>query len=249
MYTENLLLKISKDLDKNLIKQLIKSNLIGSYLRDLILKDDLSKITVDPNESNEAFKSFLMKNNLNDINDLDDFRKRKDWSQERMENIILRPLKIKSLAENKFSDKAHDHFLKRKNDLDMIVYSIIRMKEKQLALELFLRIDSEEEDFHSLAKKYSEGTEKLTKGIIGPIYTNQANQGLMNKLKSSKSCELIEPFQLDKWWILMRLETLVQVEYTSTIKLQMCAELLDEYLSDEIEKCTIELKKHFLEAI
>jgi len=247
MYTENLLLKISKDLDKNLIKQLIKSNLIGSYLRDLILKDDLSKITVDPNESNEAFKSFLMKNNLNDINDLDDFRKRKDWSQERMENIILRPLKIKSLAENKFSDKAHDHFLKRKNDLDMIVYSIIRMKEKQLALELFLRIDSEEEDFHSLAKKYSEGTEKLTKGIIGPIYTNQANQVLMKKLKSSKSGDLIEPFQLENWWIIMRLETFIPVEFTSTIKLQMCAELLDEYLSNKIEKCILEIKKHILE--
>ena len=166
-----------------------------------------------------------------------------------MENLILKPLKIKSLAENKFSDKANDHFLKRKNDLDMIVYSIIRMKEKQLALELYLRIDSEEEDFHSLAKKYSEGTEKLTKGIIGPIYTNQANQVLMNKLKSSRSGELIEPFQLEKWWIIMRLETFIPVEFTNTIKLQMCAELLDEYFSNEIEKCILEIKKRISEVI
>ena len=249
MDTNKLILKISESLDKNVINFLINNNLIGSYLREILIEAELSKITLDPNEKSEAFKSFLMKNNLNDINDLDEFRKRKDLSQERMENLILKPLKIKSLAENKFSDKANDHFLKRKNDLDMIVYSIIRMKEKQLALELYLRIDSEEDDFHSLAKKYSEGTEKLTKGIIGPIYTNQANQVLMNKLKSSKSCELIEPFQLDKWWILMRLETFVPVEYTSTIKLQMCAELLDEYLSDEIEKCILEIKKHISEVI
>ena len=249
MDTNELILKISESHDKNLIKFLIKNNLIGSYLREILIDAELRKITVDPNEKSEAFKSFLMKNNLNDINDLDDFRKRKDLSQERMENLILKPLKIKSLAENKFSDKANDHFLKRKNDLDMIVYSIIRMKEKQLALELYLRIDSEEEDFHSLAKKYSEGTEKLTKGIIGPIYTNQANQILMNKLKSSRSGELIEPFQLEKWWIIMRLETFIPVEFTNTIKLQMCAELLDEYFSNEIEKCILEIKKHISEVI
>ena len=249
MDTNKLILKISKSLDKNVINFLINNNLMGSYLREILIEAESSKISVDPNEKREAFKSFLMKNNLNDINDLDDFRNRKDWSKEKMENIILKPLKIRSLAENKFSGKAYDHFLERKNDLDLIVYSIIRTKEKQLALELYLRIDSEEEDFHSLAKKYSEGNEKLTKGIIGPIYTNQANQVLMNKLKSSKSGELIEPFQLDKWWIIMRLESFIPVEFTNTIKLQMCAELLDEYLSDEIEKCTIELKKHILEAI
>ena len=249
MDTNKLILKTTESLDKNVINFLINNNLMGSYLREILIEAESSKISVDPDEKREAFKSFLMKNNLNDINDLDDFRKSKDWSKEKMENIILKPLKIRSLAENKFSDKANDHFLKRRNDLDMIVYSIIRMKEKQLALELYLRIDSEEEDFHSLAKKYSEGTEKLTKGIIGPIYTNQANQVLMNKLKSSKSGELIEPFQLDKWWILMRLETFIPVEFTSTIKLQMCAELLDAYLSNEIEKCTIELKKHIAEAI
>ena len=249
MDTNKLILKICKSLDKNVINFLINNNLMGSYLREILIEAELSKISVDPNEKREAFKSFLMKNNLNDINDLDDFRNRKDWSKEKMENIILKPLKIRYLSENEFSDMAKDHFIKRKNELDLVVYSIIRTTEKATALELYLRIDSKEDDFHSLAAKYSEGTEKLTKGIIGPIYTNQANQVLMNKLKSSKSCELIEPFKLDKWWILMRLESFVPVEYTSTIKLQMCAELLDEYLSDEIEKCTIELKKHILEAI
>ena len=56
MYTENLMQKIIKDLDKNLIKQLINSNLIGSYLREVLIEAELRKITVDPNEKSEEFK-------------------------------------------------------------------------------------------------------------------------------------------------------------------------------------------------
>ena len=42
----------------------------------------------------------------------------------------------------------------------MIEYSIIRVKNQNLANELFLRIQEKEEKFEDVAYKYSEGVEK-----------------------------------------------------------------------------------------
>ena len=76
--------------------------------------------------------------------------------------------KIKSIAFNEFSKNAETEFINSKTLLDQYTYSLITVKESDLAHELYLQLESEEADFASLAKKYSlEGnTNKM--GLIGP---------------------------------------------------------------------------------
>ena len=71
-----------------------------------------------------------------------------------------------------FAPKAEARFLERKNELDQVVYSLLRLKSRFLAQELYLQIESGESNFADLAKRYAEGPERNTNGIVGPVALN-----------------------------------------------------------------------------
>ena len=238
--------KIKKYLDKDAVKFLIDKNIMNTFLREFILEDNLKRINIPEVNKKEALNSFLINKNLKSNDEFEKYKKRYGMNKDNIESIILKPLKIKILAETLFNDQAESRFLRRKNDLNLIVYSIIRNKNKALALELFLRIDSNEDDFSYLASKHSEGTEKITNGIVGPLYKNQVNPILMDKLKTLKEKEVLEPFKLEEWWVILRLENKIISDFTSTIKQKMCLELFEEFLTKQVEKSFLSVNKYIL---
>ena len=238
--------KIKKYLDKDAVKFLIDKNIMNTFLREFILEDNLKRINIPEVNKKEALNSFLINKNLKSNDEFEKYKKRYGMNKDNIESIILKPLKIKIFAETLFNDQAESRFIRRKNDLDLIVYSIIRNKNKALALELFLRIDSNEDDFSYLASKHSEGTEKITNGIVGPLYENQVNPILMDKLKTLKEKEVLEPFKLEEWWVILRLENKIISDFTSTIKQKMCLELFEEFLKKQVEKSFLSINKYIL---
>ena len=116
------------------------------------------------------------------------------------------PLKVQAHCRRHFLHKAEARFLIRKNHLDRVVYSLLRVKDGLLARELYLRIAAEESNFADLAATYAEGPEKSTKGIIGPVPLTQAHPALAERLRTTSPGLLMEPFMIEQWWLVVRLE-------------------------------------------
>tara|TARA_B100000475_G_scaffold197979_1_gene177864 strand:- start:2735 stop:3484 length:750 start_codon:yes stop_codon:yes gene_type:complete len=236
MSTEELIQKIKSHLNKEGIKFLLENDLLKSYTREIIMADMIKNLSLNNDDKKKGLKAFMDINNLKNKEQLEEFRTRKGLGIKALEWKILKPIKIQNLASNLFSIHANSRFEKRKDSLDLVVYSMLRTKEKELALELYLRIESNEFEFSTIAHEYSQGEEKITKGIIGPIPFSQGNPFLMNKLKSLRQGELMEPFALDGWWIVLRLENLISAKFSESVKLQMCIEMFEEFLNSESEK-------------
>ena len=84
--------------------------------------------------------------------------------------------------------------LERKNELDQVVYSLLRLENSFLARELYLQIEAGESNFADLAKRYAEGPERNTNGIVGPVSLTQAHPILVEKLRVAQPGVLLEPF-------------------------------------------------------
>ena len=67
----------------------------------------------------------------------------------------------------KYKDKLSEYFQIRKRDLDMFNYSIIKVSNKELADELYLRIKEKESEFEDIAYEFSEDNEKYSSGKNG----------------------------------------------------------------------------------
>ena len=99
-------------------------------------------------------------------------------------------------------------FLKRKPELDQVTYSLLRLRNGELASELYLQIKEGEASFADLAQEFSEGPEKQAGGLVGPMPLTQPHPGLAKLLQVSQPGQLWPPKALEGWWVIVRLETL-----------------------------------------
>ena len=72
-------------------------------------------------------------------------------------------LDLERMVQGKFKDKLYDYFLSRKSKLERVIYSLIRVKDRNVANELYMRIKENEEPFWKIAKNYSDGPENILK--------------------------------------------------------------------------------------
>ena len=144
------------------------------------------------------------------------------------------PARLQRALEARFTARAGVRFLSRKNQLDRVVYSLLRVKEPGLARELYLRIAEGEADFSDLASRYSEGPERDSRGIVGPVPLTQAHPRLAERLRTAQVAALLEPFAVESWWLVVRLESLTPATLDQATGRQMAAELLDEWAEEEV---------------
>ena len=228
---------LEKDIEEKLnnlsdefIDLLKRNNLLNQFLRNFITNIICSKVDLNIN-IDEINEDFCKKNNLLDDKAL-------------LQNLSLRGInmdvhkinlenseKIKYIALQEFSKNAETEFINSKTLLDQYTYSLITVKESDLAHELYLQLDSEEAEFSSLAKKYSlEGnTNKM--GIIGPQSLASTHPVLKEKLLTAKNGELLNPFRVDSWWVIVRLEEKIEAKLDDLTRQKITLSLFDKWVN------------------
>ena len=127
-------------------------------------------------------------------------------------------------------------------DRDQVVYSLLRLESSFLARELYLQIESEESNFADLAKRYAEGPERNTNGIVGPVSLTQAHPELVEKLRVTQPGVLLEPFKISDWWLVVRLERYSPATFTDEVSDRMCREMFDAWVSEQADSCLKQLQ-------
>jgi len=144
------------------------------------------------------------------------------------------PRRIAHHCEQHFSHRAEQRFLARKNRLDQVIYSLLRVDDAALARELYLRIAEGEADFAELAASYSMGPERSTRGVVGPVPLLQAHPNLAELLRTSRPGQLQAPLRIEQWWLVVRLESLRSASFDAEMRQRMSRELFDEWVEEEV---------------
>ena len=109
-------------------------------------------------------------------------------------------------------------FLRYKDRLDRVLYSFIRVNDQDLAYHLYYQIESGEIEFGEAAKKYSDGPEAKTQGIIGPCDLTVPHPDISSRLRTASPRQLFKPFLIDKWVAILRLEYRFDSEFNNNTK-------------------------------
>tara|TARA_Y100001968_G_scaffold333179_1_gene394554 strand:+ start:1113 stop:1856 length:744 start_codon:yes stop_codon:yes gene_type:complete len=215
-----------------LVQPLIKAE----YLREVLLNVVLEKSLIEENindlklklgiDSKEKFEEWLYEN---------------DFNFEEFKYIAIQNELIKSYAREKFDHQVEAKFLERKSALDIIVYTLIRTSKHNLANEIYLRAKGNEEDIGTLASLYSEGIERKTRGIVGPVPLSTANPRLANQLRKSEVGEVNKPLLIDGLYVITRLEVFDAAQLDDFMREKMREELFNKWLDHEVEIKTANL--------
>jgi parvulin-like peptidyl-prolyl isomerase len=219
------------ELGSQALALLAQHGLLRPLLRQIQLHNALAQEALSEEERQQALVAFAQERRIGSTEELDQFRQAQLLSSEALTALIERPLR---LSERLFSPKAEARFLERKNQLDRVVYSLIRLSDEGLARELYLRLDEGEANFADLAAEYSEGPERSTRGVVGPAPLTQAHPLLVERLRTAPAGMVQEPFRIERWWLVFRLESLTPATFDEAMAEQMSQELFDEWLEAEV---------------
>ncbi len=243
---KNLELKIVQFLDeinKDTLKILKLGNMLPNLIRNFLIDKIISEISLEKKIYASEIKKFYLKNNILNKKDLDNILKNKGISEEELQYQITLPLKILLFAKQNFQEEIKSYFLKRKDLLDEYTFNIIRIKNKNLANELYFRIDSEESDFVELSEKYSYYSELYPKALFGPKNLQGINPLIANKLIIASPNELIQPFQVDEWWIILKLINKKKATLDNPTSDMLFIEIFNKFINNLVEKFTLDYFK------
>ncbi|KGG27347.1 MULTISPECIES: peptidylprolyl isomerase [unclassified Prochlorococcus] len=115
-------------------------------------------------------------------------------------------LKRKRVIDKLITGNGESLFLRYKDRLDRVLYSLIRVESEDLAYNLYYSIESGEIEFGSAAESHSCGPESKTQGIIGPVDLTTPHPEVAARLRTASARQLFSPFQADEWAVIVRLE-------------------------------------------
>lgn len=213
--------------------ELRRHDLMRSLVKNRVIADAVSDEPIAIEDLENAREAFMRNKNLTDEKSLQQFLANSCLDKDALEWRLRLPLLIKSYCKANFLPKAETQFLKHKNQLDKVVYSLIRVRDYFLAREYYFRIQSGEANFADLAANFSEGIEKVTNGVVGPVSLTKAHPQLAERLRVSKPGVPIEPFKVGEWWIVSRLEESIPAEFSEQIANELANELFEQWIEDE----------------
>tara|TARA_Y100001968_G_C19436208_1_gene759845 strand:- start:2390 stop:3142 length:753 start_codon:yes stop_codon:yes gene_type:complete len=211
-----------------------------SFLKPIvqhILFEQITKNLTPPKDLQEkAFNDFCVAKGLVDKNQLRDYLEKHFLNYDELISQLIIPIKKQYYSLQKFGTKAERHFLERKDSLDRVIYSLIRVRDPDIAYDIYLKLEGKESDFISLVQKFSEGPEKNNNGKIGPISLSSAHPLLRKLLENQKTGLVLEPILIENWWVVARLEERVDAVFDDAMKMRMACELFENWLQIESQK-------------
>ena len=220
-------------LTKECITLLENNQVLKILIKNQLGNEIISNMTIENSIKEKVINQFKNKLNLKDEHELMQWQEEKSITNYQFENLALRETKIKTYCKKNFEHKVGAWFLERKSKLDMITYSLLRIKEYHKAREFYLRIREGEADFGDVASMYSEGFERKARGIVGPTQLANAHPKLIEKLTSSRPGEVQEPIQIENMHLVIRVESYEPAQLDEPMRARMEEELFGQWLEEE----------------
>ena len=104
-------------------------------------------------------------------------------------------------------------------------------------------MDSEESDFIDLSESFSYYSDLYPKGLFGPKNLQGINPKIVNKLIIASVGELILPFQVDEWWILLKLISKKNAKFDEQTSNMLLNEIFNKFINNLVANITADYLK------
>ena len=224
-------------------------NLLKPLVEQMLITQAIADVVVPVEQLEQARLGLLHQRGFDGMAQWAELLEMLGRSEEEVLERLCHSIRRRRLMRQRFAAKAEARFLERKSELDQVVYSLLRLENSFLARELYLQIESGESNFADLAKRYAEGPECNTNGIVGPVSLTQAHPALVEKLRVAQPGVLLEPFRISDWWLVVRLERYEPAKFSDVVSDQMCQEMFDAWLDEETATCLSQLASQTKEPV
>ena len=221
------------DVQSDTVDLLRRTDQLRPLVRRLLIEESTQELNPPEELLKQALANHYQQEQLNSEEALEGWLSDRFISKDELLLQVSLPLKLSKLALDAFAAKSEARFLQRKEGLDQVTYSLIRVKNSGVAHELYLQLEAGEDGFEAVATEYSEGPEQRSGGRIGPASLMRAHPQLRQHLRTATPGVVLEPLLIEKWWVVARLEEHLDARFDDAMRQRMATELLQQWMNAE----------------
>ena len=143
-------------------------NLLTPLVEQMVTREAIAAVAVPYEQLEEARLGLLQQRGYDGMEQWPELLDALGRSEEDVLDRLRYGIRRRSFMRERFAAKAEARFLERKNELDQVVYSLLRLENSFLARELYLQIESGESNFADLAKRYAEVPNATPTALLAP---------------------------------------------------------------------------------
>lgn len=216
----------------NLVPLLARYQLIPNLLYESILDRAILPFSCTAEETTAACEQFYLQRGLNSAASQQEWRSHYGLSQIEVAQMVTRSLRIEKFKQETWGNKLQSYFLQRKDDLDQVIYSLLRTYDQNLAQELYFRISGGEQSFAELAQQYSEGAEAETGGLLGRVEVGTLHVKLAALLRTGAIGQ-VDTLFFGNWYMLVRLEKRIPAQLSDVMRQRLLQEQFEAWLLEQ----------------
>ncbi|MGB5714294.1 MAG: peptidylprolyl isomerase [Waterburya sp.] len=221
---------------EDLVPLLTEYQILPKLAQEILTDKAIAKIKFSEEENTLIFEQFCQKHQLTSEEQVQAWLEKQGMNRQQLQNLITKKLRIDKYKQETWGDQVDAHFIKRKSQLDRVVYSLIRVEKPEIAQELYFRIKDNENTFSALAMEYSQGTEAQTGGLIGPVEINAPHPKIAQILATCQAGQLVPPTRVGEWIVIIRLENYISAKLDNSMRQRMLDELFGRWLNEAIQQ-------------
>lgn len=224
-------------IDSDRVEQLlVRCELLQPLLRRALEEEVMACVDLNEETTCELREVFLREQNLTDNEKLRSWLEERRWCDDDLNMHICRQEALDRFAHYRFGAGVEETFLERKRDLDIVVYSLLRVRDEGLARELWIQLSEGEITFPEAASRHSDGPEAKTKGVLGPFPIGTLQPEVADRLRHLSQGELTPPEYVGHWWILFRLEQISPAKLDEAMRTRLLREKFQEWIQDRCRR-------------
>ena len=126
---------------------------VRQFLSEKLLDLLLSKVVLPQSTLETAWDDYILQNNLEDSDDLSNFLSKQYFDRELLLKKITRPLRLIKFREEKWGPIVNSLYLERKDQFDVITFSMVRSRDFNVMQEVYFKAKDGEETWHSISQQ------------------------------------------------------------------------------------------------
>jgi len=210
--------------------------MLPQFVQEILIDQAIANVDCTAEESTTAAQQFYTQNQITNEEELQGWLGRYGMVQAQLESLATRELRIEKFKQATWGSKLESYFLSRKNQLDRVIYSLIRTQDVGIAQELYFRILESEQSFAELARTYSQGPEAQTDGLIGPVELSVPHPVLAQLLSLSQPGQINPPTRVGEWLVLVRLEKFIPAQMDDAMRRRLMTECFNTWLQEQLSQ-------------
>ena len=130
---------------EEIIPLLSDYQMLAKLRRELLIDRAIKSISCTAIEKTQIVQEFYRQKGLVSDTARDSWLKKHCMTSEQIETLAIRQFKIAKFKQMTWGDKLGAYFIRRKKQLDQVVFSLIRTQKLELAQELYFRLQAKEQ--------------------------------------------------------------------------------------------------------